>query len=381
MKKKLRLAILYGGRSAEHEISLLSARNVIAAVNREKYEVIPILISKEGRWFAGVEPGEEGKKKAIGGVPRGGVEVLPVATPGGPGPLIPVARQDPSIHLTPIDVVFPVLHGTFGEDGTVQGLLEMAGIPCVGAGVLASAVSMDKEVMKRLFHERKLPIAPYIPLLRRDVHLNPRRVCLTVEEKLRYPLFVKPANMGSSVGISKAGNRKELEKALLAAAEYDRKVLVEKAIIGRELECGVLGNDDPIASTPGEIKPGNPFYDYAAKYLDNNSECIVPAPLKPTQIKRVRKLSIEAYRAVDCAGMGRVDLLLEKKTGRLFVNEINTIPGFTDISMYPRMWEESGLAYPLLIDRLVELAIKRHREKARTLYSLNPGKTSSRARA
>ena len=317
-----------------------------------------------------------------GNVLRGRVEILPVAVTGGLSPLIPVARQDRSIQpTTMIDVVFPVLHGTFGEDGPVQGLLEMAGIPYVGAGVLASAVSMDKEVMKRLFHERKLPIAPYIPLLRHDVHLNPRRVCLSVEKKLHYPLFVKPANMGSSVGVSKAENRKELEKALLMAAEYDRKVLVEKAIIGRELECAVLGNDDPIASTPGEIKPGNSFYDYAAKYVDNNSECIVPAPLKPAQTKRVKLLAIEAYRAVDCAGMGRVDFLLEKKSGRFFVNEINTIPGFTDISMYSRMWEESGLAYPLLIDRLVELAIKRHREKARTLYSLTPGKSASRTRS
>ena len=282
--------------------------------------------------------------------------------------LIPLREADGLPRLGTLDVIFPVLHGTFGEDGTVQGLLELAGIPYVGAGVLGSAAGMDKEVMKRLFHERGLPIVPYVALRRSDFESSPRRAIAVVERALRYPVFVKPANLGSSVGISKARDRKELRAALETAARYDRKLLVERAIVGREIECAVLGNDDPRASVPGEIAPTSDFYDYAAKYLDDTARLLVPAPLGKAQVKEVQRLAVAAFQAVDCAGMGRVDLFLEKRTGKFFLNEINTIPGFTSISMYPRLWEASGIPYAKLIDRLIELALERQREKARTQF-------------
>ena len=268
-----------------------------------------------------------------------------------------------------LDVVFPVLHGTFGEDGTVQGLLELAELPYVGAGVLGSAVGMDKVIMKRLLQQARLPVVPYVVASRRDTQVRLDEVCGEVEAAFKYPVFVKPANMGSSVGVSKARNRAQLEKALHDAAEYDLKILIEKAVDAREIECSVLGNEEPIASVVGEIVPGNEFYDYAAKYLDDNSQLLIPAPLKPAQVERVQQLAVETFKALDCAGMARVDFFLDKKSGKLFVNEINTIPGFTRISMYPQLWEASGLPGGKLIDRLVELAIKRHREKARTRYS------------
>ena len=370
--KKLRVGVLFGGRSAEHEVSLQSARNVIAAIDQKKFEIVPILITKEGRWLLGMLPPGSASRPSLAGVPKEGMEVIPTATPSVQGSLLPAACREGAPPLKPLDVIFPVLHGTFGEDGAVQGLLELAGIPYVGAGVLGSAAGMDKDVMKRLFHERGLPIVPYVAVRRVDLQLNPRHVFAAVEKKFHYPVFVKPANLGSSVGISKARNRKELEQALHAAADYDTKVLVEKAILGREIECSVLGNEDPIASFPGEIIAGGEFYDYAAKYLEDTAQLIVPAPLRPMQMKRVQQLAVAAFQAVECSGMARVDFFLEKRTGRILLNEINTIPGFTKISMYPRMWEASGLPYGKLIDRLIELAIKRHRERACTLYSLLP---------
>jgi D-alanine-D-alanine ligase len=366
---------LFGGRSAEHEVSLQSAKNIIAAIDPKKFEVIPIQITKDGRWRAGVLPPGSPATPSLAGLPKEGVEVIPAAGPSEAGPLIPVPKTEAADSLGPIDVIFPVLHGTFGEDGTVQGLLELAGIPYVGAGVLGSAVGMDKDVMKRLFRERGLPIVPYLAVRRVDILVNPRPVCLAVEKKLRYPVFAKPANLGSSVGVSKARNRKELERALQTAAEYDHKVLVEKAMQAREIECAVLGNDDPIASLPGEVIPAGDFYDYSAKYVEDTAQLIVPAPLRPMQRKRVQQLAIAAFQATECSGMARVDFFLEKRTGRIYLNEINTIPGFTKISMYPRMWEASGLPYGKLIDRLIELAIKHHREKARTRYSLLPSRT------
>lgn len=377
MKRKIRLGVLFGGRSAEHEVSLQSARNVMAAADPAKYEIVPIAITKEGRWRVGALPAGPRDLTALQQISRDGVEVLPAATPSSAGPLIRLdaARERP--HLEPLDVIFPVLHGTFGEDGTVQGLLELAGIAYVGAGVLGSAAGMDKDVMKRLFRERGLPIVPYRTVKRADFERNPKAVFLNVEESLRYPVFVKPANMGSSVGVGKARNRRELESALRQAAEFDTKVLVEKAVMGREIECAVLGNDNPVASLPGEVVPAEGFYDYSAKYLEDTAKLLVPAPLTPSQIKRVQKLAVAAFQAVDCSGMGRVDFFLEKKPGRFYVNEINTIPGFTKISMYPRMWEASGLPYTQLIDRLVELALERRREKARTRYALpSPRRTS-----
>lgn len=323
---KLRVAVLYGGRTGEHEVSLRSAESVLAAMDPSRYEIERIVIDKEGRWN-----------------PR-----MIVPEPGGnPG----------------IDVVFPVLHGTFGEDGTVQGLLELADLAYVGAGVLASAVSMDKEVMKRLMRERGLPVADYIAV--RRGRFRHEEVC----GRFPFPVFVKPANLGSSVGISKAKSCEELIAAIELASRFDRKIIVERGIHGREFECSVLGNDDPVAAVPCEILPSREFYDYEDKYLLEKAQTVVPADLPSCETEEIRRLAVACYRAVDCEGMARVDFLMEESSGKIFINEINTIPGFTSISMYPKMWEAAGLPYPQLIDRLIELAIERHREKQNTRYS------------
>jgi D-alanine-D-alanine ligase len=324
---KTRVAVIYGGRSGEHEVSLRSAKSIIDAMDPEKYRVLHYLISKEGKWS--------------------------------PRPIVPEPRANPEI-----DVVFPALHGTFGEDGTIQGLLELAELPYVGAGVLASSASMDKEVMKRLAKERGLPVVEYLIMLGNDV-TNVDGVC----SQFGGPVFVKPANLGSSVGISKARNCEELKSALALAASYDRKVIVERGIIGREFECSVLGNEAPVASVPCEILPSRDFYDYDDKYLLEKAETIIPANLSPEQTSELQRLAVECYRAVECEGMARVDFLLENATNKLYINEINTIPGFTSISMYPKMWEYSGLAMPKLIDRLIELALERHEAKKRLRYS------------
>jgi D-alanine-D-alanine ligase len=323
---KTRVAIIYGGRSGEHEISLRSAESIMKAMDRSKYEVTEYFISKEGKWK--------------------------------PKPILP----EPGVHPG-IDVVFPVLHGTFGEDGTVQGLLELADLPYVGAGVLASSLSMDKELMKRVCHERGLPIVEYVTLWRGSLDTA------EVVSRLPFPMFVKPANLGSSVGISKARDRAELEKALALAADYDRKIIVERGIEGREFECSVLGNQAPDASFPCEVLPSREFYDYEDKYLLDQAKTQLPADLAPEKMAELRRLAVECYRAVECEGMARVDFLLERATGQLYINEINTIPGFTSISMYPKMWEYTGLAYPKLIDRLIELALERHQAKKATKFT------------
>jgi D-alanine-D-alanine ligase len=324
---KLRVAVIYGGRSGEHEVSLRSAQSIMQAMDADKYKVIHYVISKEGKWR--------------------------------PRPIVPEPRGNPEI-----DVVFPVLHGTFGEDGTLQGLLELADLPYVGAGVLASSASMDKEVMKRLAHERGLPIVEYRVLSARELG-EVDGLCA----EFGFPVFVKPANLGSSVGISKARNCAELKDALAAAARYDRKIIVERGIEGREFECAVLGNDDPIAASPCEILPSREFYDYEDKYLLDEAKTVLPADLTPEQTDEVRRLAVECYRAVGCEGMGRVDFLLENATGKIYINEINTIPGFTSISMYPKMWEHAGLPMPQLIDRLIELALERHQTKQSLRYT------------
>jgi D-alanine-D-alanine ligase len=323
---KTRVAILYGGRSGEHEISLRSAESIMQAMDRSKYEVVEYFISKEGKWK--------------------------------PKPILP----EPGVHPE-IDVVFPVLHGTFGEDGTVQGLLELADLPYVGAGVLASSLSMDKELMKRVCHERGLPVVEYVTLSRGSLDTA------EVVSRLPFPMFVKPANLGSSVGISKARDRAGLEKALALAAEYDRKIIVERGIEGREFECSVLGNQEPEASIPCEVLPSREFYDYEDKYLLDQAKTQLPADLTPEKMAELRRLAVECYRAVECEGMARVDFLLERATDQLYINEINTIPGFTSISMYPKMWEYTGLAYPKLIDRLIELALARHAAKKATKFT------------
>ena len=323
---KLRVAVLYGGRSGEHEVSVRSARAVMDAMDAAKYEIVEYFIDKEGKWS--------------------------------PRPILPEPGAQPDI-----DVVFPVLHGTFGEDGTVQGLLELADLPYVGAGVLASSVSMDKEMTKRVCAQRMLPIVDYVTVMRENPDIA--EAC----RALPFPMFVKPANLGSSLGISKARNAEELKAAVSLAAQYDRKVIVERAIIGRELECAVLGNEAPMASLPCEILPSREFYDYEDKYLLDRARTQVPADLPPEQTEEVRRLAVECYRAVECAGLGRVDFLLESATGKLYINEINTIPGFTSISMYPKMWERSGIPFPALIDRLFELAIVRHQRKNATRFT------------
>jgi D-alanine-D-alanine ligase len=323
---KTRVAVIYGGRSGEHEISLRSAESVMKAMDRSKYDIVEYFISKEGKWR--------------------------------PAPIQP----EPGAHRD-IDVVFPVLHGTFGEDGTVQGLLELADLPYVGGGVLASSLSMDKEMMKRVCHERGLPVVEYVTLTRGATDTA------AVTSRLPFPVFVKPANLGSSVGITKAKDRAELEKAVALAAEFDRKVIVERGITGREFECSVLGNEQPEASLPCEVLPSRDFYDYEDKYLLDQAKFELPAKLPPDQTAELRRLAVACYRAVECEGMARVDFLLEAATGQLYINEINTIPGFTSISMYPKMWEKTGLAYPKLIDRLIELALERHAAKKATRFT------------
>lgn len=368
MAKKLRVGVLFGGRSGEHEVSLESAASVLAAIDRTKYDVVPIGITRQGEWMLGGGPGIDGalSPHALAGVIQNGKAVTPPADTTSRELAPRAAPSRKAAHSATLDVIFPVLHGTFGEDGTVQGLLELAGIPYVGAGVLGSAAGMDKDVMKRLFRDAGLPVVPWIVLLRGDT--NPRRARARVAKEIGYPAFVKPANLGSSVGISKVAGPRECEAALQLAARFDRKIIVEKAVNAREIECAVLGNDKPQASVPGEIVPVNEFYDYQAKYVQEGSRLIIPAKIGAAKTRQARELALRAFKAIDCAGMGRVDFLMDRRSGKLYINEINTIPGFTSISMYPKLWAASGLPYPKLIDRLIELALERHRDKMATQY-------------
>lgn len=375
MKQKIRLGILFGGRSGEHDVSLTSAASVMQALDPEKYEIVPIGVTREGGWRIG-PPAKKllEAPRSLPAILENGKPVTASVDPTRPA-LVVLNSASPAGESAPaVDVVFSLLHGTFGEDGTVQGLLELAGIPYVGAGVLGSAAGMDKDVMKRLFRDSGLPIVPWVLVMRGDLEQDRARVRKLIEKKIRYPLFVKPANLGSSVGISKVRKSKELAAALALAARYDRKLIVEKGVDGREIECAVLGNDRPVASVPGEIVPVNEFYDYEAKYLKEGSEAIIPAKLTAAEARRVQELAVRAFQALDCAGMARVDFLLDRKTGKITVNEINTIPGFTPISMYPKLWEASGLPYSKLLDRLIELAFERHRDKQSTQYTYHPPK-------
>lgn len=384
MTKKIRLGVLFGGRSGEHEVSLTSAAAVMKALDPEKYELVPVGITPEGRWRVGSKAlgllaGAAGDNLAQRTAPlqtvlEEGRAVTPSVDPTGPK-LLPLAKSSGAVTSRPeVDVIFPVLHGTFGEDGTIQGLLELADVPYVGAGVLASAAGMDKDVMKRLFRDAGLPVVPWEMVLRREWEDDPGGVRRKVKKRLRFPLFVKPANLGSSVGITKVHSPEEFQAGMDLAAQYDRKILVEKAVDAREIECAVLGNDQPEASLPGEIVPVNEFYDYEAKYIKEGSKLLIPARLSRRQIKRVRELAVRGFKAIDCAGMGRVDFLLDRKNGKLFLLEINTIPGFTSISMYPKLWEATGVPYTKLLDRLVELAIERHHDKLRTRFDYAPPK-------
>ncbi len=368
--RKIRVGVIFGGRSGEHEVSLASARSILSHIDRERYEPVPIGITKQGRWIVGGDP--------LHALASGTAEALT------PASLLPdpstrgLVRLDTSAGLVaprtlePLDVVFPVLHGPYGEDGTIQGLFELAGIPYVGSGVLGSAAGMDKAIMKTLFRAAGLPVVDWLLLLRPELERDPEPYLCQIEARLGYPCFVKPANLGSSVGVSKCRNRAELERGLREAARYDRKIMAERAVQARELECSVLGNDAPIASIVGEIRPRREFYDYRAKYIDDDSELLIPAEIDDDLAQRVRQLAIAAFKAIDAAGMARVDFFLDRETGELFVNEINTIPGFTTISMYPKLWEASGISYPDLIDRLIQLALERRADRDRNETSYSP---------
>ena len=393
--EKIRVGVLFGGRSGEHEVSLLSASSVLNAIDKEKYDVVPIGITKDGRWLTAehaenlltgklvLEPrhlraGDPQNTEPAAVLARGEAAVVPPEPVNRQSGLMPFQTdaspmRRASDRAINVDVIFPVLHGTFGEDGTIQGLLELADIPYVGAGVLGSAAGMDKDIMKSLFIAVGLPIVKHVTILRRDWEKDPKKVEKQVA-RLKYPVFVKPANLGSSVGISKAHSKKELGPAIEEAAKFDRKIVIEQGVGGtkekaREIECSVLGNDDPQASVPGEIVPIKEFYDYDAKYLDEGSQLIIPAKLTKAETKKVQELAIKAFKAVDCSGLARVDFLMDPKTSKIYLNEINTMPGFTAISMYPKLWAASGLEYSDLIDRLIQLGIERHADKKKNQYS------------
>jgi D-alanine-D-alanine ligase len=358
MERRVRVGLLFGGRSSEHEVSLQSAASIASAIDASRFEVVPIGITREGRWLLPADSAAALRRGpgAVGGEPL-------ALVPAGDAALVPVGRAEAA---APVDVVFPVLHGPNGEDGTVQGLLELAGVPYVGSGVLGSAVGMDKAAMKHLLRQHGLPVVDFWLVRRPDWERDPEGVVGEAERRFGYPCFVKPCNMGSSVGVTKAHDRAELRAGLERAASFDRRLLVERAVDAREIECGVLGNDDPVASVPGEVVPAREFYDYEAKYHDERLELRIPAPLEPSQAAEIQALSVAAFRALDCAGLARVDFFLERGTGRIYVNEVNTMPGFTRVSMYPKLWEASGLPYTDLITRLIELAFERHRDRDRT---------------
>jgi len=360
-KKRLRVGVLFGGRSGEHEVSLASAGSVIRGLDPDKYEPIPIGITKDGHWLVG-----EGAAKLLPDILKSGRRVMLTADPT-EAAIVPLDRGAGAQRF---DVIFPVMHGTFGEDGTIQGMLELADLPFVGAGVLGSAIGMDKDVSKRLCEAAGIPVVPWITVHRRRWEKEPAAVQAEIEGKFPYPVFVKPATLGSSVGMSKVHNPEELAPALDLACEYGMKILVEMAVNAREIEVAVLGNSDPRASVPGEIVPHREFYDYTAKYLEDGTQLLIPADLKSAQVKRTQTLAIEAFQTLELSGMARVDFFLEKKSSKLYLNEVNTIPGFTSISMYPKLWEASGISFRELIDKLIELALEMHREKARTKYAI-----------
>src|SRR6202051_3229534 len=361
--KRLRVGVIFGGRSGEHEVSLASAASVIRALDPEKYEAVPIGIGKDGRWFIGTPA-----QKMLPDVLRQGHRVMLSADPS-VGALLPL--EDRAAGSQRVDVIFPVLHGTFGEDGTVQGLLDLAGLPYVGSGVIGSAVGMDKDVQKSLFLQGKLPVGDFLAVPRTEWEKSRAKVLREIGKKFKFPVFVKPATLGSSVGMTKAHDAKELAAAMDFAGEFAQKIMVERAIRGREIELSVLGNEDPTASIPGEIIPHREFYDYAAKYLEEGTRLLIPAKLSKAQVKKFQEYAVRAFRTLDLLGMARVDFFLENRTGRILLNEVNTIPGFTSISMYPKLWEASGLPYQQLLDRLIELALAQHRARLRTKYTID----------
>jgi D-alanine-D-alanine ligase len=360
-QRKLRVGVLFGGRSGEHEVSLASAASIIRGLDPNKYEAVPIGITKEGHWLAGA-----GAQKMLPEVLKTGQRVAMSADPSDAA----LISLDGDARGQKLDVIFPVIHGTFGEDGTMQGLLELAGLPFVGAGVLGSAIGMDKDVAKKLLQVAGIPVVPWIAVQRADWERDPKAIRRAVEKKFKYPVFVKPATLGSSVGMTKVHSRAELGPALDLAAEFAMKIMVEKAVSAREIEVSVLGNHDPRASVPGEIVPHREFYDYTAKYLEDGTQLLIPAKLKKSEVKKIQAMAIAAFGALELSGMARVDFFVEKRGGKIFLNEVNTIPGFTSISMYPKLWEADGIPFRELITKLIALALERHREKARTKYQI-----------
>jgi D-alanine-D-alanine ligase len=375
--KKLKVGLIFGGRSGEHEVSFCSASSIIKAIDKDKYTVVPIGITKEGRWIS-----PQGSELALqSGRIEGKNTVILLNDPSGRA-LVHIdnnQKLDKSSASERLDVIFSVLHGPYGEDGTVQGLLELADIPYVGAGVAASAISMDKDLMKIIFQQRDLPILKWMTIKRKEWQKDKEKILSLVQDDFEYPLFVKPTNLGSSVGITKVHKKEELEKAIDLASSYDRKILIEKGLEeAREIECGVLGNDEPRASVVGEVKPAGEFYDYDSKYIDKETQLIVPADLPDGVSRKVQEIALRAFKAVDAAGLARVDFFVSKKENKIYLSEINTIPGFTSVSMYPRLWEASGVSYPDLIDQLIQLALERHQDKNQNKISYDESKLLDR---
>jgi len=375
--KKIRVGLIFGGKSGEHEVSFCSASSIIKAINKDKYTVVPIGITKEGRW---ISP-QDSEVALQSGKIEGKSTVILLNDPSGRA-LIRIdnnQKLDKSSALEKLEVIFSVLHGPYGEDGTVQGLLELADIPYVGAGVAASAISMDKDLMKKIFKQRDLPILKWLTIKRKEWQKDKEKILSLVQDDFEYPLFVKPTNLGSSVGITKVHKKEELEKAIDLASSYDRKVLIEEGLEEvREIECGVLGNDEPRASVVGEVKPAGEFYDYDSKYIDKETQLIVPADLPDGVSRKVQEIALRAFKAVDAAGMARVDFFISKKENKIYLSEINTIPGFTSVSMYPRLWEASGIPYSDLIDQLIQLALERHQDKKQNKISYDESKLLDR---
>jgi len=374
--RKLKVAVLFGGRSGEHEVSLMSARSVLSVLDPERYEITQIGITKEGRWFTGAD--------AIGALEKGRTDGLEhvIISPDPSESGIYILRDlalsgvegTQYVKLTDIDVFFPVMHGTYSEDGTMQGFLEMADVAFVGPGVVGAAVGMDKGIFKDVMVANDIPVVATMIVLRREIEQDMEAVIHKAEEMSAYPLFTKPANLGSSVGVSKCNNRSDLQEGLFEAAAYDRRVLIQHGVKNvREIEVSVLGNDDPQASVPGEVLPSREFYSYESKYVDGTSGLVIPAPLSPEKTELIRQIAVRAYKAIDCAGLARVDFMIDKDTDTVYLNEVNTIPGFTKISMYPKLWEATGLPYAKLVDRLIELALERKAERDRTKHDYRSG--------
>ena len=375
--KKIRVGIIFGGRSGEHEVSFCSASSIIKAIDKDKYTVVPIGITKEGRWISphdselALQSGKiEGRKTVILLNDSFGKSLVCIDNN---------QRLDKSSALEKLDIIFPALHGPYGEDGTVQGLLELTNIPYVGAGVAASAISMDKELMKTIFKQKKLPVLKWVTIKRKEWQKDKEKILSIIQNDFKYPLFVKPTNLGSSVGITKVHKKEELEKAIDLASSYDRKILIEEGLEDvREIECGVLGNDEPRASVVGQVRPAGEFYDYDSKYIDEGTKLIVPAELPDGVSKNVQEIALRAFKAIDAVGMARVDFFVTNKENKIYLSEINTIPGFTSASMYPRLWEASGVSYPDLIDQLIQLALERHQDKNQNKISYDESRLLDR---